>query len=124
MGRSVVLGATVVPLLVLGLAAITPDPRLALCGAGATGNTVDVAFSIPSASRIWEYLPHLGVTPELARDDQPAFVVLFKGDARVLTAYQPNVSEYKSYQDVICVLTSDGIPNFYAEVSREGMVHP
>ena len=120
----VVLGLSLTPLIAAITAGATaPDPRIAACGGAISGNEVSAAFDIPSAARIWDSLPSLGITPELERDNMPAFVVLFED------GYAPppmNVlSESPSVLNgVVCVVQRDGTVNLYYDVSRAGFRLP
>lgn len=103
------------------------DARLAACGASGS-NAVDVTFSIPAANRIWDFVPGLQESPELNRDDLPAFVVLFEGTYR--SPFGGTIKEgvaervQKTYENVICVVQADGTINLYADVSRVGLALP
>jgi hypothetical protein len=99
------------------------DPRTSQCGSEIPGNTVAAEFTIPEASHIWDNLPLLGITPELARDDRPAYVVLFDGDYHTLMVGVPGL-EPPSLQNVVCVITADGEINIYSNVSRVGFRAP
>lgn len=92
---------------------------------GATGNTVAAQFKIPAASRIFDYFPHMGISPELSEDDGPAYVVVFSGDyVTPKSALAPNLAPKAAQQDVICVIQGDGTINVYADVSRVGYSAP
>jgi hypothetical protein len=84
----------------------TADDRLTRCGA--TPNEVAYAFDIPAASRMWDYLPRFGISPELSEDSEPAFVVIFKGDVRLPIGGVPGAGGIQTVSDVVCVIKSDG----------------
>jgi hypothetical protein len=97
------------------------DDRLARCGAGAGGgNEVAAAFEIPAASQIWNFLPALGISPELAENNAPAYVVVFAGEFRIAEAGAPGNSGVKSLTDAVCVIREGMEPLWYSEVSRAG----
>lgn len=90
------------------------------CGAGDT-NSVAVQFNIPAASLIFEYFPNMGISPELAADDQPAEVVVFDNPYETFTRGAPGTARrLNALQDVICVVQADGTVNVYADFSRVG----
>ncbi len=101
------------------------DARLEACGAGADGrNTAIAAFDISAASRIWDYLPALGISPELSNDDRPAYVAVFNDGYRVNLAGKPGFSGVHTLSGVVCVIPADGIPILYSDVSRVGFRTP
>lgn len=89
-------------------------------------NSIGAQFAIPAASKIFDYFPYMGKTPELSRDDQPAYVVVFDGTytAGWAAVDQGHPTTPRTYQDVICVIQSDGTVNLYAYVSRVGFTAP
>ncbi len=101
------------------------DPRLVACGVGLDSANVPIAsFDISAASRIWDYLPALGISPELSSDDNPAHVVVFHDGFRITVAGKPGTSGIATLNGVVCVIPSDGVPIFYSEVSRVGFHAP
>lgn len=104
-------------------AATTPDPRLSQCGADTPGNHVLVSFEIPSAGRIWDHFPAMGLAPELLSDGGPAFVAVFEGDYTGYWMTKAGLTP-EVVQDVVCVVTGDGELNVYFNVSRAGFVAP
>lgn len=101
------------------------DPRIAQCGGNS--DNVEAAFDIPAARDVWNYLPAMGKSPHLARDDQPAFVVLFRPDFEVTTFLQDpwdGSSTASNYGNVVCVIQSDGEAHVFADVSRDGFRAP
>ena len=94
------------------------------CGAN-DKNAVAAQFAIPAASRIFDYFPNMGTSPELSEDNKPAYVVVFNDPyvsrVRVTPGRAPIVV---SQQNVICVIQADGTINVYADVSRVGYSAP
>jgi hypothetical protein len=117
-------------LVALVVAALVAQPIAAAsakatqCGASGR-NSVSSQFAIPAASRIFDYFPNMGKSPELSADDQPAYVVVFNNPyvAPVRVA-QGRAATLAAQQDVICVLQADGTVNVYADVSRVGFKGP
>jgi hypothetical protein len=103
----------------------TQDPRLTACGVGLNSANVPIAsFELPAASKIWDYLPELGISPELSSDNNPAFVVVFQDGFRITVAGKPGNSGIATLSGVVCVIPSNGVPIFYSEVSRVGFHAP
>lgn len=104
-------------------AGVTADPRLSQCGSDFGGNRVAASFEIPAAKDIWTVLPAMGLAPELAEDDAPAFVVIFEGDYRAAWVAGPTLAE-QTVTNVVCVVTESGSTNVYYDVSRQGLNLP
>jgi hypothetical protein len=113
-------------LVAAGVSTATADPRLSRCGVGAAGgNAVGAAFEIPAANRIWEYLPALGISPELAENREPAYVVVFSGDFRVAVAGTPDhPGGIRTVNNALCVIRQNEQPIWYSDVSRAGFRAP
>lgn len=72
-------------------------------------------FPMPHASSYREYLPKMGISPELDNDSEPAYMVIFNGPVATYSGVESNV---------VCVVQHDGTANLYADVSRDGMTLP
>lgn len=104
-------------------AGVTADPRLSQCGSDFGGNRVAASFEMPAAKDIWKFLPAMGMAPELAEDDRPAFVVIFEGEYRAAWVAGTTLREH-TVTNVVCVLTESGSTNIYYDVSRQGLNLP
>lgn len=115
-----------VALVGVGLAqANVTDSQVGRCGEQDTD--VQTAFNISAASRLWEYLPAMGLAPHLARDEAPAYVIVFRDDYVLdMSAAVPRrgQSETVAYHNLICVVQANGEINLYADVSRAGFRTP
>lgn len=97
------------------------DERVARCGGGPA--TVSAVFDIPEARRIWEFLPALKVSPELARSREQASVVVYEGEYPGLILGRTGLRRHSS-PGAVCVITAEYGPIVYSDVSREGFRHP
>lgn len=106
-----------------GLGSPAPDPDLPVQACGVAGR-IDTAFVIPVGQRYDELVPALSGSTELD-GDQGSLVLFYAGTATIkyLTGI-PGASRDPTLQDVVCVITSDGQPNIYSNVSREGLIVP
>jgi hypothetical protein len=77
--------------------------------------TVLGEFTMPHAYSYRDYLPKMGITPELDRDPAPAYIVVFEGPVSTYSGVESNV---------VCVVQGDGTVNEYSDVSHEGMSLP
>jgi hypothetical protein len=102
-------------LVAVGASGVAPDPRVESCG---LNGEVEVAFDIPSAKTIWEYLPAMQRAPELESDDAPASVVVYRG-AITAPAFGRFGMQPRDAHNVVCVL-SNGQRTVYENVSRAG----
>lgn len=116
-------GGSVLALGVSIAAGVTPDPRVSQCGSDFGGNRVAASFEIPAARDIWKFVPAMGMAPELAEDDRPAFVVIFEGNYRAAWVDGPTLRE-QTVSNAICVVTQSGSTNIYYDVSRAGLMPP
>ena len=107
-----------------GVGLLRADDRMAQCDVGGGINEVEAAFEIPAANRIWEYFPNLGISPELAEDGNPVYVVVFRGEVTLPGGRQPGDVGVHTANDVICVIKQDFAPIWYADVSRVGFPAP
>jgi len=87
-------------------------------------NVPIASFDIAAASEIWDYLPALGISPELSGDTTPAHVVVFNDGFRIAVAEAAGTSGVATLNGVVCVIPSTGVPIFYAKVSRAGFHAP
>lgn len=103
-------------------AATDQDPDLGRCGAYTAGNQVSGVYTIPSADRIWELFPAMGLAPELAGEDGETKVVIF--DGQYTAEWTNDDGSQAVVNDVVCVLTPSGQKHIYYGVSREGFNAP
>lgn len=96
----------------------TPDQRVEACGG--RGNQVDAAFRIDAAADFWDYFPAALAAPELAGDPRPAYVIVFGRDFRMPMLHTARDASQQIAQDVVCVITADGVPNLYWDISKAG----
>lgn len=87
------------------------DPRVLDCGASTPGNEVLAVIELPRARDFWTRLPSAAGAPEL-ENDQPALLVVFKGDYTWFRTGQV-------FQRVVCVY-QDGYPHIYPNVDLSG----
>lgn len=86
------------------------------------GNQVSGVYVIPSASRILDYLPEMGIAPELADEQGIATLVMFEGPYTAQWVGEDGAPAVVT--DVVCVLTASGARHIYYDVSREGFRAP
>ena len=81
-------------------------------------------FTIPHGTDYRDHLPAMGLSPEL-EGVSSVYVVVYSGPMtmRYLTG-QAGVERDPRVTDVVCVVTADGFPNIYTDVSREGLSVP
>jgi len=84
----------------------------------------DVAFLIPPGTEYDDCVPGLAQSPEL-RGQAGSLVVLYKGSVGIayLTGI-PGVPRDDIVEGAVCVVTPDGQPNVYSNVTREGLFVP
>lgn len=99
------------------------DPRMEQCGAGRDGNAVIAAFDLATGAELLRVLPHMGDSPELERDTNSAFVVVF-ADGYVLPPMSGIGDHPREVDGVVCVVHADGDITLYSGVSRSGFVPP
>lgn len=129
------LRATVTQLLAVALAAMTAavltapfvtgatkDPAVGLCGGDR--NSVEAVFKIDRPSDIWTVFPAMLKAPELEEDPNPATVVVFSGSVDLSGMVAGAGAQVPEVADAVCIVQSDGTPNFYDGVSRSGYKRP
>lgn len=105
----------------LGTPAPDPDLPVQICG---VAGTIDIAFVIPPAVRYDDAVPGFYGAPELA-GQHGSLVLFYEGFATIkyLTGI-PSASREPTQRDIVCVVTPDGQPTIYEDVSREGIAIP
>jgi hypothetical protein len=100
-----------------------PNPKAPVQACGVEG-VADAAFVVPARTSAADWLPGLDGATELDRHDG-SLVVLYAGTARLpyLTGI-PGASRDQTLEGVVCVVTPDGEPNVYSDVSRDGVQVP
>jgi hypothetical protein len=101
--------------------AVTAEPdHVKDCG-GAENKVQDV-FELASGAELWQVYPAMGMAPDIAEASDPITVVAFDNpyslDGMVAVDSPPTV------QDVVCVVTADGIESLFTQVSKAGALLP
>jgi hypothetical protein len=88
------------------------------------GISGDVAayFRIPEGNDYRDHFPEMGLSPELD-GVSGAFVVVYDGPVQGLFLGAPGASS-GPVVDALCVISPDGYPNIYSDVSRDKMSLP
>ncbi|MER3418561.1 MAG: hypothetical protein C4343_05595 [Chloroflexota bacterium] len=108
---AIVIGIAVASRIGFGTTGGTVDQRVLDCGASTPGNEVLTVIELPRARDFWKRLPAAAGAPEL-ENDQPALLVVFKGDYTWFRTGQV-------YRNVVCVY-QDGYPHIYPNVDLRG----
>ncbi len=86
--------------------------------------TVGVAFLVPPDTDVFGWVPGLEGSPELEGQDG-SLVVVYDGEvfAPHLTGI-PGATRDPYHSEAVCVVTPDGEPNVYSDISRQGLALP
>lgn len=100
-----------------------PDSGMPVQACGVQG-VIDMAFVIPPGARYDELVPGLAGATEL-EGKEGSLILFYDGPAviKYLTGI-PGTDRDRTQDDLVCVVTSDGEPNIYTDVGREGVVFP
>lgn len=106
-----------------GLSSPAPDPDFPVQICGIEG-TIETAFIVPAGLQHEDFVPALAGAPELEGKGGSLFL-FYEGTATIeyLTGI-PGATWDPAKENVVCVITPDGQPNIYSEVSSEGLVVP
>ncbi len=86
--------------------------------------SVAVRFVIPAGQDYHDVLPEAGDAPEL-EGISGATVIVYQGEVELRNVGGiPGVPPETALRDAICVITPDGVPNVYSDVSRRGIRLP
>ncbi len=98
-----------------------PDMPVERCG---LRGTVEVAFLVPPTSEVTDWVPGLRGSPELEGQDGSLVVVY---DGKVFAPYLtgiPGATRDPYLEGAVCVVTPDGEPNVYSDVSVVDLTIP
>ncbi len=99
------------------------DPEMPVERCGLRG-TAKVAFLVPPATEVTDWVSGLEGSPELKRTDG-SLVVIYDGtvEAPYLTGIA-GATRDPYLEGAVCVVTPDGEPNVYSDVSADGLTIP
>ena len=91
-----------------------------VCARDEAGSS-SVSFDLESGLAVRKHIPGLGISPELDVAQGPVTVVVFEGPHHAVPFFPPlqqgdNTLAPAALDRVVCVVTADGVENYYFDV--------
>ena len=124
-------------LVAVALAAMAPLLNFSTVGGGmgppdacsrSRASASSVSFVVADGQAVRDHIPNFGLAPELDGLAGPLTVVILEGSHNAVQLFPPLLegeqdASSAALDHVVCVLTADGVENYYPEVDLSGQEH-